>query len=503
MLNLFPAQDFWILFWLRWRQFRDGAVYWLRVLGYQPNEKSIMQNIYVLYLLGIGSIWLFAMWAWGYDLATNIGTMMAPQTLADLLTLLPNVVLVVQVVAMVVALRSTPLKLSFADMAYVAGSPLARSVPVLLGFIRQVAVRIILFGAMWALLAVVLLGAQADALASLRAVAMIALLVIFTWATAWLLGILRLVYPSVSRWPLWLGPLLLFGLLYYVFPDAVLWPGRSVILVIYGLAPVWLVPLMLVMAAAQVVVFVWLGNRINMIQAVDESVAYARLAALGLMAWRMPDLQLRVRLQTSQRGHKPRWHLPRAYGRSALFTRSIVSYVRHPIMLLINVIWGALMTYVAVLILVNQLPPQLWIGWLLIAGVAPPVGLLHTYRMDVQETFLRQFLPFNGLQILLADIALPLLALIAGSMVVWWLQPLSPDILLLGLTFIPLLGFMLALCGAVSLNRGRALQARLLATGLSFGLAALAGFGLGTPLAAFVVSILAIMTMGGMLVQDM
>ena len=432
MHNLFPAQDMRILFWLRWRQFRDGAIYWLRVLGYQDTESSLMQNIYVLYLLGIGGIWLFTMWAWGYDMASSLGTIMDPATRADILTILPIGVFVVQIVAMIVALRSTPLKLSFADMAYIAGSPLARSVPVLLGFIWQIIVRAVIFSAMWALLAVLLLGENAEPAASLRAIGAVVLVVIFTWAGAWMLGILRLVYPKISRsGALWLVPIALLAL-YRFWPDLVLWPGRAIILMIFNLAPLWVLPLLVLLAGGLVLAFVWLSNRIDMIQAADESVVHARLAALGILAWRMPDLQLRIRMQQSYAGRKPRWSLPRTSGRNALVTRALVSYIRHPILLVINLLWGAGMTYVAALILINQLPPQLWIGWLLVAAIAPPVGTLHAYRMDMKEPFLRQFFQFNGMQILLADIALPLAFLIAGALGVWFLIGLSPEIISVG-----------------------------------------------------------------------
>ena len=505
MRELFSLHDLRVMFWLRWRQFLDGAVYWLRLLGYDPTVSSISQKIYIIYLLAIGSIWVFAMWAWGYDTVTFLGENLPPQALGQILEAIPLVVLVVQVFAMVIALRSTPLKLSFADMAYVAGSPVARSVPVLLGFIRQVLLRIVVFGAVWALVTIALLGPvphEATTGDSLRVVGVVALLVIFTWATAWLLGILRLVYPAVSRLRLlWLAPLLLFGLA-YLLPDALLWPGRSIVLVVYGLAPAWLIPFIALLAAGLTLAFVWLGNRINMIQAVDESTVYARLAALGLLAWRMPDLQFRIRLQEAQAGRKPRLRLPRAYGQQALVTRSLVSYIRHPSMLLINLFWGAGMTYVIVLILTNELPVQLWIGWLLLAGITPPVGLLHTFRMDVREPFLRQFLPLNGLQILFADILLPLAFLIAGSLAVWLAQSLPLEILSTGIMFIPLLALLLAMCGAVAMTTQRELQTRLLATAASFGLAVLAGMALGTPYAAFGVVLLAMLILSGMLAQN-
>jgi hypothetical protein len=505
LTTFLPLSDLRLLFWLRWRQFRDNAVYWLRLLGYDPKEKALTQNLYILYLIGIGSIWIFAMWAWFYDTATHIGETLDSATLYQILTALPYTVLAVQVFAMVVALRSTPLKLSFADMAYIAGTPIARSVPVLLGFIRQVITRSVVFGAIWALLTVALLQAahrSPDGWDSLRVIAMVVLVTTFTWAAAWVLGILRLVYPRVSRIPLlWALPLLLAGVA-YVAPDLVLWPGRAILLVMYDAAPVWLIPLMVVIAAGLVIAFVWFGNRINMIQAVDESVVYARLAAIGWMAWRMPDIQFRIRAQQSYVNRTPWLKLPKASGQMALVTKAAVSYLRHPSMLIVNLLWGAAMTYVVVLIVVNQLPVQFWIGWILVAGIAPPIGLLHAFRMDLQEPFLRQFLRLNGFEILIADVILPLIFLILGSSVVWALQGFPLEILSLGILLIPLLAFLLAMCGAVAVTRDRVLQTRLLATGLSFGLALGASVVLQTPIAGLVVMTLAVMTLAGLLVQE-
>ena len=98
-VEFFPLGDLRVIFGLRWKQFLNNAVYWLRLLGYQTGENSFVQKIYVAYLLGIGSIWIFAMWAWGFDIATNLGAALQPQTLADILNAIPIVVLVIQVFA--------------------------------------------------------------------------------------------------------------------------------------------------------------------------------------------------------------------------------------------------------------------------------------------------------------------------------------------------------------------------------------------------------------------
>ncbi|MCY4021980.1 MAG: hypothetical protein OXF32_00855 [Anaerolineaceae bacterium] len=504
-----PLTDLRILFGLRWRQFRSGAVFWLRLLGYDAQASSWMQRVYVLYLLGIGSIWFFAMWAWGHDLALSIGESMAPQTLAQLLERIPPAVLLLQVWAMMASLRSTPLKLSFPDMAWIVGSPLARSVPVLPGFIRQVLTRCIIFGAIWALLTVLLRAplTPATPLDSLRVVLVVGLLVVLTWSLAWLLGILRLVYPQVSRWRwLWLTPLLLLPLA-QVAPDQTLWPGRLLVLSVYDLTPLTALALIALVAAGLVASFVILGARINMIQAADESAVYARLAALGLLAWRMPDLQLRIRLQQARAGQRPRLRIPSVYGKRAMVVRSAIAGLRHPSLMLVNALWGAGMTWAAGLILVNELPVPLWIGWLLIAGIAPPIGLLYTFRRDVQEPFLRQFLPLDGFQIFMADVLLPLAFLLVGALLAWFrfLQEVPPELffefLITGVMTIPLLGLLLALCGAAAMTATRELQTRLLGTGASFGLAIVASVLLGTPLAGLVVVCIAIALLGGILMQ--
>ena len=71
------------LFWLRWRQFKDTAVYWLRVLGYRPQDASLSQNLYVLYLVLIGMFWLYTVAAFIHDTASGIGKLLFSNTKPD------------------------------------------------------------------------------------------------------------------------------------------------------------------------------------------------------------------------------------------------------------------------------------------------------------------------------------------------------------------------------------------------------------------------------------
>ncbi len=493
------------LFWLRWRQFKDTAVYWLRVLGYRPQDASLSQNLYVLYLILIGIFWLYTVGTFTFETAASIGKILELPIVGQLLVGFSIATLLVQVYVIINALQSTPLKLSFADISYVAGAPISRAAPVIVGFVRQVALRLILLSLPVAIFGTVVARALVPddyGAASLRLILAMLPLIILTWAIGWMLGLLRLISPRLGRLGyLWFVPLLLLPIAYY-FPDLMLWPGRIALLAMLGQSPAWALPLLIILAAAAVGVTFWLGERINMIHAVDESILYARIQALGLLAWRMIDVQARIRLQARQAGRKPFLSLPRAQGVSTFVTRAALSYVRHPTMLLTCLIWGIVATGFGVEIIRRELPAQVWILWVIAAGVAPPFGMLHVFRSDEEERFLRQFLPVDGLQLLLADILLPLVTMIAGGLVVWFTYDFDPDVLMLGIIAIPLLALMVALCGAVAVTNARMFQTRLLATGLSFGAVILAGTQLHTPYAGLAVAGFAVLLMSGMVGQN-
>ncbi len=493
------------LFWLRWRQFKDTAVYWLRVLGYRPQDASFSQNLYVLYLILIGLFWLYTVGTFTFETAASIGKLLALSTVGELLVGFTWVIFVVQVYVIINALQSTPLKLSFADISYIAGAPISRAAPVIVGFVRQVSLRLILLSLPVAVFGTVVARALLPddyGAASLRLIGSMLPLIILTWAVGWMLGLLRLISPRLGRLRyLWFMPLLLFVVAYF-FPDLMLWLARIPVLVMLNQSPVWMLGLLIVLAVVGVGVTFWLGERINMIHAVDESILYARIQALGLLAWRMIDVQARIRLQARQAGRKPFLSLPRAQGTSTFVTRAALSYVRHPTMLLTCLIWGVVATAFGVEIIIRQLPAQVWILWVIAAGIAPPFGMLHVFRSDIEERFLRQFLPVDGLQLLMADILLPFVTITIGGLIVWFSYGFEPDILTLGMIAIPLLALMVALCGAVAVTNVRMFQTRLLATGLSFGAVILAGTQLHTPYAGLAVAGFAVLLMSGMVGQN-
>jgi hypothetical protein len=496
--------DFRLLLWLRWRQFRSDAIYWLRTAGYDPNDHSFSQRLYALYLVLIGAFWAGSMLSWGIEQATFLGKHMTPDALTVWLTAIPWAVLIGQLAVIALALRTTPIKLSFPDMAYVAGAPVDRASAVIFGYVRQVFLRLILFAIIGFVLGVFLVtpvNLLGRITGGLRGAAATVPLVLVTWALAWLLGVLRLVYPGIRHFGyVWLLPVVAGAAAYFV-PDVFLWPGRLLLLVIYGQGFGWLLAAALIGAAALVTLLFRFSQRVNMTYAADESIVYARVKALGLMAWRDPRLQLRIQAQSGRARRKPWLSLPRAYGFWGLTSRAFLSYLRHPLLLLMTALWGAVMTHLAVLLLVNQLPVQLWIGWLLAAGFVPPVGLLYVFNADQEERFLRQFIPVSRLNLLAADALLPLIVLILGALADWLLQGFEFEVALIGVVFILILGLLLALVGAAALTNRRVALARFLITAACFGAVAVAGvnFGLTAALGAAGVAIL---ILSGVLVKD-
>ncbi len=492
-----------MLAWLRWRQLRDGVVYGLRILGYESGER-----LYGLYLLGLLAFWVLAMGAYTFDQARLLGNIVQPGDFANVLMWIPLAVFAGQVYVWVGALRSTPLKLSFADMAYIVGSPVNPAAAILLGFLRQVSLRMALAIPIVGLFAVLLARvAQLDITlldgvrVSGQMIIVALVIVAFTWTTAWFIGTLRLAFPVLGRVRLiWVVPLLLV-IPYYFLPDAVLFPGRMVLLAGYGILPLWMPLLMLVITAVMVVGLLRYGSRINMIHAADESQVFARIQALGLMAWRQPNVQMQIRFQSSSAGLRKRWlGLPKGVsGNTAIAVRAALSYIRHPVMLLLTGVWGALLCYVAGQVIKDNFPIPLTIGWVVVAGLAAPVGLLYIYRADVEEPFLRQFLPLDDFSLLLADSLLPLLVTIIGASLAWLAHGFSPDETTSGLMFIPAFVMLHTLCGAYAIKRGenRALQTRLIAVVISYG-AIGGGFAVFQATGALIALVIVLMTLVGL-----
>ena len=71
------------LLWLRVRQWRGTARRWL--VYYDRDLKPGFNRTYAAYLIGLGFIWVFMMWAFLVDQAADFGLAMGPTARAGLL----------------------------------------------------------------------------------------------------------------------------------------------------------------------------------------------------------------------------------------------------------------------------------------------------------------------------------------------------------------------------------------------------------------------------------
>lgn len=498
--------DLQTLWTLRWRQYRDDAIYWLRAAGYQPHDPAFSQKVYIFYLLIIAAIWCAAMFGWVFEQAGHIGRALSSADIEAVRQFVPRAILALQIFTLIVALRSTPLKLSFPDMAYIAGSPIDRAAPVLLGFARQVIVRLGLLLPLAALVSAVLrhaLRLDASLTGLLPAVLAAIPLIILIWGIAWVIGLLRLIDPRIRRlrW-LWIAPLGVLPLS-IILPFPLLTLGAGFAEALTGDIPLWYALLTTALAGACIILLKRLGARASMIHAADESILHARLQALGLLAWTQPRAHAQIRLQAAQAGRRPFGRLPRVRGFTMLLARAALSYARHPLMLLWCFAWGGLMSALAAAILLNRLPFPHYLLWLLLASLTVPHGLLHVFAADVEEPFLRQFIPIGGLTLFFADTLLPLTALSLGASIVWALQAgVSPQVIALGISSIPLIALLIALSGAFALTRRRVLQTRVFATFGSLGAALIAGTATESPFTGIVAAVFAAFILSVMIAVD-
>ncbi len=482
-------RDLRLVFWLRGRQLRSAALYWLTLVGYEPGRRGLSARMYDLYLLFFGAAWATGMLAVAFYQAAEFGAALGPDLLAPALAVLPALVLIIQVLAVVNATRGSPLKLTFADMAHLAGAPVARVAMALAGFAGQAARNVLVATVVAALVAEALaplMGPARVGFPALRAAAAALPLAILTTGLAWLAGLLRLRLARNGRLRfLWLLPLVVLPLA-RLLPGLLLWPGHILTQAIEAPLAAREVGLLWLLAGGSVGLVAVAGRRVNMIDVCAESQTYARIKALGIMAWLSPGLAQSVRHQASLAGRKAFLRLPRATGAANLVARGILVYLRRPDPLLVLPLWSGLIAQAAGWLVLPGGSAG-WLSWLLLVLLAPADGLVSVFSADQSEPFLRQLLPVGNLPLLLADTTAPLALVTLGAMGIW----LWPGRLLwpalIGSAAIVLLSLLLILCRGLSLVRVGLLGAQVpyqVAVLASFVVVILAGASSAAPLAS-------------------
>ena len=464
------------LLWLRWKQALGTLNYWLRLVDYDTRDPDIMNRAYGLYLALFMLWWSVAMWAIAAGFIAQIGSALPASARQSVLTRLPSLIFIGQTILLMLKLRSSPYKLSSPDIAYVAGSPLQRAIPVTIGFFGDLLLPVVLSAAGVSFLAVALnprLGSLDAVLRACQSALAVIPVIALMWAVAWLIGLARMVVPGVRRRPvLWLAPVLLLPLL-FVAPGVVAWPGDMLAWILAGESAGLSAVAPVALAAAVVIAFVSVaGTRVNMIDVADESLVYARLQEISSLRWIAPTVYNRARSQYQAATRKPILHLPEAKGLAMLVARSALVYVRNP-MELLKLLVAVALVQGGLAMLAYQLPALLIVVWLYAVVVAPTSSLIRVFSADVEDSSLRQFLPVNSLRLLLADAGLPLALVTLVSATLWLLQPVPAVTALLGLVLIGLLSLLFVLCRGGSLVPLTSMRAH-----VSYGVLAVLGLGL-------------------------
>ncbi len=387
-------------------------------------------------------------WAGAVHAAWQAGrALAATPTAGSLSALVPGLVLVIQTVLVAVALSSSPLKLASPDMAHIAGAPLRRGAVVSVAFLGALPAPVLAAAALGDLGSIVLGGSSHHQAAGAVSAATLA---VGSMALAWVLGLMRMA-GTRRRWRLWPLPPLAAALLGWVVPAGALWPGRVLQAALTGRAPVWN-PVLMGSLVALSAGLAAVGGRVNLTLVAGESGLFARMQALGPLAWTDPAAVRQIRLEEAQARRRARWALPAAQGFALLPARSALAYLRLPGRMLL---WARdlLLAVLGCWVLLGHGTGLPWADWVFAAAAIPPRGVADVFAAETREPFLRQLLPFDGLTLLLGEAGIPALVVLLLSIAARIVRrPLSASIGS-GVACATILVALRALCQAVAPQR--------------------------------------------------
>lgn len=474
--------DFGTLFWLQWERFKGSAAYGLSLIGFETGAN----RFYLLYVALFWAFWLYTVWVFLVQQVYQISLVLEPEQLARLRGDMPALIFLAQIAYLAAVLRDSPLKLSAADIEYVAVAPVSQGAVVFTHFIRSRLLLACGAGLISCLLAMLLTWAAAPALVGfvgMQALVIGALLFLFSAAACWIVAAVKAALVArVAQVALWLMIPAAF-VLAAALPQVVLFPGTLWLTTVNtGLAlAVFARALVLLCLACGLLIVA--GSRVRMAAVADNSRMYARIQKLGIFAKLYAnDVVFSVRRQ-AQLARKKRLRLTmseQAAGYSLLLNRALLSLFRlAPASILRLVMSGAVLagSFSLVIRIGGEQHLQTWVLLLMFLIQFRPTELNLLFQQDVGQVFTRQFLPQNLLGIALADSLFPIALVSLGGLVTLllqgWLAPLPAGVLLaalaVGLEFcqalelvaIPRLFFRripyaysVILCGAVLIGAG-------------------------------------------------
>ena len=417
-----------LLLWLRARHARSALNRTLHLVGAGVDDGGWGERAYQLYAVGIMLVWAALMAAALVDAIQGVfvGLAAAVCSLAVQGALLAVALVLLRVG--IAGARTTPLKLSHPDIAYLAASAVsARALAgvsagvqafagaaagAALGFLLGVGLESasVLAGAPAAVaLAGAALAAAAVALGWVVGFVRLASDGWSGWRTAaaavalgWVVGFVRLASDGWSGWRTaaaafvlvafavsWCGVALAAG------ADALLAPATFAVLSVGGF---------FVLAVAAIALAL-LAPRVDMTRVIDENSLHADLCQFGMLSPldRNDIAEYQRRRKLADR--PVRFSLPRGEGRLALVQRAALSHARQYDGLASLVMQGAFVVPLGVLALLGAGGPVLFVFWLPVA-VLMPQGVreaTRAFRDDARNRLVRDRLPFGVLELLAFD----------------------------------------------------------------------------------------------------
>ncbi len=427
------SSDLRTLIWLQWKRLKGNAAYWLRLLGFEPGAN----RFYLIYAALFWLFWINTVWAFVVQQVEQISLTLPSASVIGLQASVPALILLAQLVYLGMVLRDSPLKLSAAEIEYVAVSPVNRGGFVLVHFGRSLLPLALVAGLASCLFAMLLTWQAAPAevgVVGLRALALGIPIFGLSAAVAWIVVLFKT--ALVSRW-LKLGVWLILPLIVVLaiaFPPLMLFPGGLWLTALSGgsIAPALVIAgLLLGLAAA---LLATTSSRLNMAVVADDSRMYARVQKLGIFGrLYADDVVSSVRRQSRlvRKRHLRLLMTESATGYAVVVNRALLSLFRLAPSSLLRLIMRGVVLVEMVSLGVQfgggaQL--QTWLLLLIILIQFRPTELNTLFQQDVGQAFTRQFLPSNPLRLVLADSAFPIALASAGGAVALllqgWLDPL-------------------------------------------------------------------------------
>lgn len=323
--------DFGLLVRLRLRHAYSRITWWAGTAGADLRSGSLADRAYAGYLGILLGGWMYLMLAAAIDL-THEAAMAAgiAQSATVLLPWTPALLLVAYSAS---ALRETPIKLGFADMACVAATPVSRAAIVGAWFVTG-APGGALGGALAGLLGGVAASGAADPVNAARLAVPIAVAMgvaaVLARALGWAVGLARL-------------------------------------------------------------------GGIDMTRITDASVAYAQYEVFRPLALydasAAADLRRRIRLAArAPRGAMPRW-----IGPGALVARSLTTHVRQPHTLVGPLVLGGLVAPAGLALLATGQRLVAYLPWLFVIVALDRYGMAKVHRASSERPWLHNLLPYGEL----------------------------------------------------------------------------------------------------------